>query len=220
MIKQKNDRNLKFKDGKWYVDFTAQGKRIRQLGGYTKEQARNTLAKLRIDKLDEKLGFKKPELEDVPFEKFVYDFLELYSKPNKRSWKRDEFSLKSLKEFFKGDLLREIGPEKAERFKAKRQADVSPATVNRELACLKTLFSQAVEWGRLETNPIRKVKKFKENNGRTASFAAIFVFLTSIRSQEYPLYQEGSYRFRSEREGSSRCAEKQILIPFCIRSIA
>ncbi|MCJ7564120.1 MAG: hypothetical protein MUP52_05970 [Candidatus Aminicenantes bacterium] len=48
MVKQRNDRNLKFKDGKWYVDFTFRGKRFRQFGGYTKEQARNTLAKMRI----------------------------------------------------------------------------------------------------------------------------------------------------------------------------
>jgi integrase len=166
MIKPKNDRNLKFQEGKWYVDFTTQGKRIRQFGGYTKDQARNTLAKLRIDKLDEKMGFKKPELEDVPFEKFADDFLELYSKQNKRSWKSDETSLGHLKKFFKGQTLQDIGPEKVERFKAKRKAEVKPATVNRELACLKTLFNKAVEWAKLEESPLGAVKKFKEPPGR------------------------------------------------------
>jgi integrase len=166
MVKPKNDRNLNFKDGKWYVDFTAQGKRIRQFGGYTKEQARNTLAKLRIDKLDEKLGFKKPELEDVPFDKFADDFLELYSKQNKRSWQRDEASLNVLKKFLKSDTLQSIGPEKVERFKAKRKTEVKPATVNRELSCLKTLFNKAVEWGKLEESSLGAVKKFKEPPGR------------------------------------------------------
>jgi len=33
-------RNLKQIDGKWYVDFTSRGKRIRQFGGYTKAEAR------------------------------------------------------------------------------------------------------------------------------------------------------------------------------------
>lgn len=166
MVKPKNDRNLNFQDGKWYVDFTAQKKRIRRFGGYTKEQARNTLAKLRIDKLDEKLGFKKRELEVVPFDKFADDFLELYSKQNKRSWRRDEASLNVLKEFFKTDALQSIGPEKVERFKAKRKAEVKPATVNRELACLKTLFNKAVEWGKLEESSLGAVKKFKEPPGR------------------------------------------------------
>jgi integrase len=167
MVKQKKDRNLKFQDGKWYIDFTSQGKRIRQFGGYTKEQARNTLAKIRIEKLDEKLGFKKPEKsEPVPFEEFADDFLEDYCKQNKRSWKRDEFSLNSLKEFFKGNTLQNIGAEKIERFKAKRKAEVSPSTVNRELACLKTLFNKAVEWEKIEKNPAVTVKKFREPNAR------------------------------------------------------
>jgi len=39
---------------------------------------------------------------------------------------------------------------------------VSPSTINRELACLKTIFNKAVEWGKLESNPIVRVKKFKE----------------------------------------------------------
>jgi hypothetical protein len=84
----KGEKNLKFIKGKWYVDFTFKGKRIRHFGGYTKDQARNTLAKLRIEKLDERLGFKRPgSSEDVPFETFAEDFLETYSKPNKRFWK-------------------------------------------------------------------------------------------------------------------------------------
>ena len=172
MVKSKNDRNLNFTDGKWYVDFTAGGKRVRQFGGYTKEQARNTLAKLRIEKLDEKLGYKKPEIEDVPFEKFADEFLELYSKQNKRSWKSDETSLVHLKEFFKGQTLRDIGPEKVERYKAKRKAEVSPATVNRELACLKTLFNKAVGWDKIEINPLRSVTKFRENNARERILSA------------------------------------------------
>ena len=179
MVKQKKDRNLKFQDGKWYLDFTFSGKRIRQFGGYTKEQARNALAKIRIDRLDEKLGFSQPKtLEPVPFESFADEFLELYSKQNKRSWQRDALSLKNLKRYFQGKNLQDIGPEQVERFKAKRKTDtverfkatvrtpLSPATINRELACLKTMFNKAVEWGKIEKNLIQAVKKFKENNPR------------------------------------------------------
>jgi integrase len=167
MKEAKKERNLKFAGRKWYVDFRFKGKRVRQFGGYTKDQARNTLAKMRIGKLDEHLGFKRPgQGEVVPFEKFAEDFIELYAKQNKRSWRRDEFSLNSLKAFFKGETLQSLGPEKIERYKAMRKAEVSPATVNLELACLKTLFNKAVEWGRTENNPAAKIKKFKLNNAR------------------------------------------------------
>ena len=179
MVKPRNDRNLKFKDSKWFIDLTYKGKRIRQFGGYTKEQARNTLAKIRLERLDEKLGFSRPKtLEPVPFESFADEFLEIYSKQNKRSWKRDELSLKNLKRYFQGKALQDIGPEHVERFKAQRKTDtverfkatkktpISPTTINRELACLKTLFNKAVEWGRIEKNTVRAVKKFKEDNAR------------------------------------------------------
>ena len=167
MVKPRKDRNIISREGKWYLDFTYRGKRIREFGGYTKDQARNTLAKLRIEKLDEKLGFKKPENQaPVLFEKFADEFLEVYAKQNKRSWKRDEISLNNLKDHFKGDMLGDVGPEKVERYKAKRKTEVSPSTVNRELACLKTLFAKALEWGRIEKNTVRAVKKFKENNAR------------------------------------------------------
>jgi len=166
MKEAKKERNLKLIEGKWYVDFTFRGKRVRQFGGFTKDQARNTLTKMKAERLDVARGFTKPAIEAVPFEKFADDFLELYAKQNKRSWKRDELSLKSLKAFFKGETLQNIGPEKIERYKAMRKAEVSPASVNRELACLKTLFNKAVEWAKAETNPAAKVKKFRENNAR------------------------------------------------------
>ncbi len=166
MTKAKKDKNLKFIDGKWYVDFTFNKKRIRQFGGYTKEQARTILAKLRIEKQNEKMGFKVRKYEDISFEKFARDFIDHYSKQNKRSWKRDEVSLRTLKPFFKGKMLKDIDSFLVERYKAKRKTEVSNATFNRELAFMKTMFNKAVEWKRLEMNPLQNFKKLKENNGR------------------------------------------------------
>ena len=174
-IKPKKDRNIFQKNGEWFLDFTFKGRRIRQYGGATKEQARNALAKLRVERLEEKLGLRPAEAAAlIPFEAFADEFLEVYSKQNKRSWKRDEILLNNLKRHFKGSSLQTIGPEQVERFKAQRKTEmvehfkatkktpVKPATINRELTCLKTLFNKAVEWGRIETNPIYLVKKFKE----------------------------------------------------------
>jgi len=167
MRQGKKEKNLKCVGGKWYLDFTLGGKRIRRFGGYSKEQARNNLARMRIEKLDEKFGFKRPgNGAPIPFEKFADEFLELYSKQNKRSWIRDEVSLKNLKSFFKGQNLQDIGPEDIVRYRVKRKPDVSPATVNRELACVKTLCNKAVEWGKLETSPAAKIKKFREPSSR------------------------------------------------------
>ena len=36
-----------------------------------------------------------------------------------------------------------------------------PASVNRELALLKHMFTKAIEWGRVKENPAKKVKLLK-----------------------------------------------------------
>lgn len=162
MAKPKKERNLKLIDGKWYLDFTFNKRRVRCFGGYTKEQARYTLIKMKSDKLDEKRGFKKPAQPNIGFMEFAREFIEIYSKQNKRSWDRDESSLKALAPYFKGKVIQEITPELVERYKAKRKAEVAPGTVNRELIFLKTMFNKAVEWGRIESSPVAKVKKFRE----------------------------------------------------------
>jgi hypothetical protein len=111
-------------------------------------------------------GFKRSKGEDVVFEKFGTEFIKLYSRPNKKSWQRDQISLDVLTRFFKGKLLSAIAPE---AFKARRRTEVSDSTTNRELAFLKTLFSKAVEWDRVEKSPAAKVKKFLEPASRAGN---------------------------------------------------
>ena len=63
-----------------------------------------------------------------------------------------------------GDKVRKIiGPSKkdAEAYFAKSKATTQPATVNRELALLKHMYSKAIEWGKYEENPAKKVKLLK-----------------------------------------------------------
>jgi integrase len=153
-------------DGKWTFDFTRAGKRYKRVIGSSKCEALEAMEALKTDLVRERYGFgrKKPE---VLFETHADEFLKLYSKQNKRSWMSDETSLSHLKEFFKGKHLSDITPDLIEKYKLKRAADgVSPATINRELACLKTLFVKAVEWGKTDADPARKVKKLREPKPR------------------------------------------------------
>ena len=162
----KKTRNLTFRDGRWLIDFQFKNKRVRKGGFLTRQQAEAAMTRMKTRQMDEELGLVKPEIEDVPFEKFGAEFIKLYSKPNKRSWKRDQLSLNVLTRFFKGKDLAAIGPEAIEAFKAKRRTEVSDSTTNRELACLKTMLNLAVAWGKLGTSPAAKVKKFREPASR------------------------------------------------------
>jgi len=161
---RKKEKNLKLVDGKWYIDFTFNKRRIRCFGGYTKEQAKNTLIKMKAEKLDERRGFKKPAQPDIDFMEFGREFIAIYSKQNKRSWERDETALRCLEPYFRGKTVQEIGPELIERYKARRKTEVAAGTVNRELAFLKTVFNKAVEWGRLDASPAMRIKRFREPN--------------------------------------------------------
>lgn len=85
---------------------------------------------------------------------------------NKRSWTRDLTSIGHLRAAFGGMHLSEMTPLMIERYKAQRNGGVKPATVNRELACLKQMFAKAIEWGRATQNPAQRVKLLRENNQR------------------------------------------------------
>jgi len=154
----------KNRNGDWRIDFRCKGRRITRVIGPSKREAEAIAATLKADILRDPYGFGRKKVE-VLFEDHAKEFLELYSKQNKRSWKRDEIMLAHLTEFFRGKYLSEITPEAIERYRMKRKADErEPATINRELACLKTLFNKAIEWEKAERNPAAKIKKYREPN--------------------------------------------------------
>ena len=152
------------KTGKWVIDFTCRGRRITRVIGPSKREAEAAAAAIKTDIVREKYDlFRKRQ--EVLFETHADEFLELYSKQNKRSWARDEVSIGHLKAFFRGKNLSEITPDAIEKYRLERRAaKVSDATINRELACLKTMFNKAIEWERVKTNQAAKIKKFREAN--------------------------------------------------------
>ena len=49
-----------------------------------------------------------------------------------------------------------------EKYKVHRLDNVKPATINRELACLKHIFNMAMKWGKASENPVKGIRLFKE----------------------------------------------------------
>jgi len=153
--------------GKWVIDFTCKGKRITRVIGESKREAEAALAAMKADILREKYGLGLRAREKVLFETHAKEFLELYAKQNKRSWQRDEISIAHLNAFFRERSLLDITPELIEKYRLSRRADgISPSTINREIACCKTIYSKAIEWGKADVDPTRKVKKFREPASR------------------------------------------------------
>jgi len=75
---------------------------------------------------------------------------------------------------FMGDVpCDQVQPEDVQRWvrkrlreKTNRGGQVTPATVNRSLACLKRLFNLGIRDGLVERNPVSRVKMLQENNAR------------------------------------------------------
>lgn len=159
----------KDKKGRYKIDFRCKGRRIIKIVGPSKREAEAVAAAIKTDIMRDPYGFGRKK-EEVLFEDHAREFLRLYSnEDHKRSWRRDAISIEHLTAFFNGKYLSEITSETIEKYRLKRKADeVSPSTINRELACLKTCFNKAVEWEKVdkEWNPARMVKKFREPKGR------------------------------------------------------
>jgi len=155
-----------FKKGEnWYIDYYIQGRRKREKIGPSKTQARVVLQKRKVQIAEGKfLDIQRHQ--KLKFEEMGKLFLENYSKPNKRSWRRDEEIVGHLVDFFKGKHLHEITPLDIEKYKRERREEVSPATVNRELSGLRNMYNRAIEWEMALKNPVKGVKFFREDEGR------------------------------------------------------
>ena len=148
----------------YYIDYSCDGRRIKKAISESKKIAEAVLCKRKTEIAEDKyLDIKKNK--KIRFEDFADEYLEIHSK-SKKSYYTDEKIIGLLKKLFEGKCLHQITTLDIEKFKSERIKKVSPATVNRTLAVLKSIFNRAIAWGKVDSNPFRGVKLFKENNQR------------------------------------------------------
>ena len=153
----------------WYIDYVLDGKRkwesVGRVGEATKADARKLLALRRTEILQGK--FNAPDKRAVPtFAEFAKEYIE-YAKGNKKSWDRDACSLRCLVPFFGSYTLNDISPILIERYKLERKKGVSGRTVNIELSLLRRMFNLGIIWDKCGSNPVTKVKFYKEEPSKT-----------------------------------------------------
>ncbi len=165
------------KKNRWFIDYyLPNGKRKREvvsIKGVDPQHINRGDALKALSIRKGELAQGKFDIADtktpVLFERFVARYLEEYSKPNKKSWTRDITSTNALLKVFSGKNLSQITSWQVEKYKADRQREISrfgreisKSSINRELACLKTMFNKAIDWDLVSVNPVRKVKLFPE----------------------------------------------------------
>lgn len=153
------------KHGSWYIDYYVKGVRKRKKIGPSKHVADLALAQVKAKiARGEYLGIYDDK--KITLAQFAEEHL-AYATANKApiSVRRDLISLVPLTAAFPG-YLSEITTKAVEEYKAKRLETVKPATVNKELALRKHMFTKASEWSYVKQNPAKPVKLLKEPPGR------------------------------------------------------
>lgn len=150
-----------YKRGKnYYILYYYDGHRIREKVGPDYDEALAAFYSRKGDIVKGKFDLHKVKPSPL-FEDFANKYLE-WAEANHRSYKTfDKPRIKCLLTFFKGKRLHEINSWIIDKFKQTRKQNVSPSTVNLDLAVLSSIFSRAIVWGLLKDHPMkgRKVEK-------------------------------------------------------------
>ncbi|MDP6040430.1 MAG: tyrosine-type recombinase/integrase, partial [Candidatus Latescibacteria bacterium] len=120
------------------------------------------------------LDRQKSKGRSMRFNALTVEYLEWSSTEKKESsYLRDQISVKHLKDHFGKKAIGDISRRDVERYVAQRRKTMigvdekrrflKPATVNRELCCMKNMLRKAVDWDYIESNPAWGVKQAKED---------------------------------------------------------
>ncbi|MEA2205734.1 MAG: hypothetical protein QOE77_2510 [Blastocatellia bacterium] len=200
IYKRHKGRRLKRSDrdwdkGTWWIEFSLRGNYVHESipGARTQAQAERAENKRREEIYEGKYNPVKKL-----FSEFVDETFLPWSTANKRSHREDEQRSVTLKGFFGEKHLRDIKPMMIEKFKRERLATPTkhdteerprprtPASVNRDLACLSKILSMAFDNELIDSNPMRRVRLLKENGSRERFITAeeevkLFAKLTGRR---------------------------------------
>ena len=157
----------KIKGREWYfLDYRLKdGSRVIKKAFKDNRRGAERELALIVSEMEMKPGLRR--IKKITFGKMCDEYFDTFIKVNHRDSRTERYILNQLEKFFRSDTwLQSITTRQVERFKAARIKDVTPATVNRNLARLKHLFNTAIKWGYLYENPARPVKLLRENNRR------------------------------------------------------
>lgn len=151
----------------WWIDYRFQGRRLREsTGTKSRKRAEQLLAKRQAEVFEGRFAFA-PQASVPHFADFAATYIEEFSKHNKKksSLRRDIGIANNLSGYFGAKKLDAITPMLIEHYKNRRRSDdAAPATVNRELACLKHMFTIAMRDRLVVENPVRSVRMFRVDN--------------------------------------------------------
>lgn len=162
----------KFSGRVYWIEWYQDGQRKRERIGPNKAAAEQRLREVLSARTEGRHIHKSPDTLTT-FRELGKWYLNLAEVKAKKSYNRDQALIRKLEPFFGDRLLKDITPTLVEAYKQRRLGEISyrkqptkPATVNRELACLQSIFNRAVMNQGAERNPTKGVRPLKLNNVR------------------------------------------------------
>ena len=152
--------------GKWYLNYSLNGKRVRKSVSRSKKIAKLALAQTEVN-IGKGDIFGVQCHEEIDFDALCKMYLENSIGIRQSTRRRYDVSTKNLLKHFAGRKIKQITTEDVEHYMTVRSQHVEPATINRDIACLKHMFRKAVEWGYLSHNHLQVIRKLREPPGRT-----------------------------------------------------
>lgn len=159
------DRGLIQRDGVWWIQYFAKGKRHREKIGPSKTAAREAYQKRKTQIREDKF-FEEDVTRRHPLtvREVVARYLEV-SEDN-RSRANDLWCARVVNNEFGDTTVEALDPHVIERWMKKRAAERSPATANRPFEFLRRACRKALRDEKIRSDPTVKVKKIKEPSGR------------------------------------------------------
>ena len=166
--------NVQKADSKnYWIEYYLEGKRIRERIGRSKQAAENRIREIQTAKAEGRhINKNKNSLVNLGNLRDWY--LDLPEVMQKRSFRHIQTSINIVVGHVGQKLtLSQLGPEDIEKFHKIRLREntlwgrpAKPATVNRNVANFRAMLNRAVDYGKLEINPIGRIKNLEENNIR------------------------------------------------------
>ncbi len=153
----------------WWIKYYQGGRPVRESTGTDREAVARRMLRTREGDVERGIPIT-PKMGRVTFEDAAADFLNDYQVNGKRTYADAKGRIVlHLQPAFRGKRLLGITTTEIRAYVATRQAvGAANATINRELAALKRMFTLAVQAGKLHAKP--HISMLQENNTRRGFF--------------------------------------------------
>jgi len=161
----------------WFISYYVNGRQYREKVGRHKDGITERMAREALKSREGAVAqgrFDIAQTKTYPtVDKLMEQYLE-WSKAHKKSYERDTTSAKHVRPFFGNRRINDVSPWLIEKYKMQRKGeirarypkkdekDISFTSINRELSLLKHFYTMAIRWGKIDKNPVKGIKTFKE----------------------------------------------------------